>query len=72
MAEWLAMTNRLGLCVAFQVIDGRALNGKLWVFYGALTNVGYTIRVTDTATGAVRTYNNPRGTFASVGDTQAF
>jgi hypothetical protein len=42
------------------------------VFYGALSNVDYTLTVTDTTTGTVKTYHNPAGQFASVGDTQAF
>src|SRR5262249_4094140 len=58
--------------VVIKVLDGRGLNGKFWVFYGALSNVEYTLTVTDTATGAVKTYTNPSGQFASVGDTGAF
>jgi hypothetical protein len=30
------------------------------------------LKVTDTLTGKVRTYFNPAGTFASMGDTAAF
>jgi hypothetical protein len=45
---------------------------RFWLFYGALSNVEYTLTVTDTATGAVRTYHNPGGTFASVADVSAF
>jgi ELWxxDGT repeat protein len=55
-----------------KVIDGRALNGKFWVFYGALSDVQYTLTVTDTTTGATKTYTNPLGQFASVADTSAF
>ena len=55
-----------------KVLDGRALNNHFWVFYGALSNVQYTIHVTDTATGTTKTYTNPSGTLASVADTQAF
>jgi hypothetical protein len=55
-----------------KVIDGRGLNGHFWVFYGALSDVRYTLTVTDTATGAVKTYTNPAGQFASVADTSAF
>jgi hypothetical protein len=55
-----------------KVLDGRSINDHFWVFYGALSNVEYTIRVTDTATGATRTYTNPLGQFGSVGDTTAF
>ncbi|MFL6293237.1 MAG: hypothetical protein ACJ759_20270, partial [Thermoanaerobaculia bacterium] len=58
--------------LAIKVLDGRGLNGKFWVFYGALSNVEYTITVTDTQTGSVREYRNPSGRFASVGDTGAF
>ena len=57
--------------VLAKVLDGRGLNGKFWFFYGALSNVEYTLTLTDTATGAVKTYHNPAGTFASVGDTSA-
>jgi ELWxxDGT repeat protein len=55
-----------------KVIDGRAVNGKFWVFYGALSDVEYTLTVTDTATGTVKTYHNPAGRLASVADTSAF
>jgi ELWxxDGT repeat protein len=58
--------------VILKVLDARAVNGKFWVFYGALSNVEYTLRVTDTATGKVRTYTNPAGRFASAGDSDAF
>ncbi|HYL06366.1 MAG TPA: ELWxxDGT repeat protein [Thermoanaerobaculia bacterium] len=58
--------------LVLKVLDGRAVNGKFWVFYGALSDVQYTLTVTDTVTGAVRTYTNPSGRFASVGDTGAF
>lgn len=55
-----------------KVLDGRAINGNFWVFYGALSNVEFSIAVTDTLTGEVKTYRNPSGSFASVGDTSAF
>ena len=55
-----------------KILDGRALNGKYWVFYGALSNVEYTITVTDHQTGKVKTYHNPVGTMASRADTSAF
>jgi hypothetical protein len=55
-----------------KVVDGRAVNGKWWVFYGALSNVEYTVTVTDTQTGAVKTYFNPQGQLASFADTTAF
>lgn len=55
-----------------KVLDGQTFNGFYWVFYASLTNVEFTIRVTDMVTGAVQTYSNPLQNFASVGDTQAF
>jgi hypothetical protein len=55
-----------------KILDGRGANNHFWVFYGALTNVEYTLRITDTVTGNVKTYNNPPGRFASAGDTSAF
>jgi len=58
--------------LAVKVLDGRLLNHHFWVFYASLTNVAYTLTVTDTATGAVRVYKNPLGHFGSAGDTEAF
>lgn len=58
--------------VVLKVLDGTPVNGKHWVFYGALSSVEYTLRVTDTATGAVRNYTNRSGNLASVADTGAF
>ncbi|HSS77224.1 MAG TPA: ELWxxDGT repeat protein, partial [Thermoanaerobaculia bacterium] len=55
-----------------KVLDGRSLNDAFWVFYGALSNVEYTLTVTDTQTGLARRYLNPQGQFASVGDTAGF
>jgi ELWxxDGT repeat protein len=55
-----------------KVIDGRAVNGKFWVLFGALSNVAYTVTVQDTVSGKLRTYTNPAGQFASVADTAAF
>src|SRR6185312_3531593 len=69
-AFWFFDDSNLELMV--KVLDGRAINGKLWVFYGALSDVDYTITVTRPETGEVKTYHNPRGTLASRGDTQAF
>ncbi|MEM8961619.1 MAG: hypothetical protein AAGD38_09085 [Acidobacteriota bacterium] len=55
-----------------KVLDGRAINGRWWVFYGSLSNVAFQIRVEDLETGAVKTYENLQGSFASRGDTGAF
>jgi ELWxxDGT repeat protein len=58
--------------VVAKVIDGRAVNDKFWLFYGALSSVEYTLTVTDAQTGAVRMYTNASGNLASVADTGAF
>jgi ELWxxDGT repeat protein len=58
--------------VVAKVLDGRSLNNKFWVFYGALSSVEYTLTVTDTLTGDIKTYKNPSGRLASVADTSAF
>jgi hypothetical protein len=58
--------------LVIKVIDGRGLNSRFWVFFGALTNLEYTLKVTDTATGRVKNYRNPAGRIASVADTDAF
>jgi hypothetical protein len=63
-------SNNLELLV--KVVDGRAVNGRFWVFIGATSNVAYTVTVTDMSTSAVRTYTNPQGTLASTVDLQAF
>jgi ELWxxDGT repeat protein len=64
--------NATNVEVVLKVLDGQPVNGRFWVFYGALSNVEYTLTVTDTLTGHIRTYTNPSGRFASIGDTQAF
>jgi hypothetical protein len=59
--------------VALKVLDGCALGGHFWFFAGGLTDVQVTLLVTDTQTGATRTYHNPLGTaFAPIQDTSAF
>ncbi|MEM9556668.1 MAG: hypothetical protein AAGC60_20580 [Acidobacteriota bacterium] len=69
-AFWFFGPQNLEMMV--KVLDGRPVNGRFWVFFGSLSNVEFTLRVEDTATGAVKEYVNPLGTFASVGDVDAF
>jgi hypothetical protein len=55
-----------------KVLDACALNASFWIFYAAGTNVGFTLTVTDTQTGQMRTYRNSDGTSAPpVQDTSA-
>jgi hypothetical protein len=55
-----------------KIVDGRALNGAFWLLWGGMTNVGVTLRVTDTLQGLTRTYDNPLGDFPSMADVNAF
>ena len=56
-----------------KVIDGCNANDRFWVFAAATTNVEYTLRVTDTVTGVVKSYTNPLGRQApATTDTDAF
>jgi len=55
-----------------KVLDGRGINGHFWVFYGALSDVRYTITVNDKSDGRYRTYDNPQGALTSFADTSAF
>ncbi|MEM8929963.1 MAG: hypothetical protein AAGE94_02245 [Acidobacteriota bacterium] len=57
--------------VTVKVLDGLVLNGHFWVFQGSLSNVEYTLTVTDTTTGRVYSVTNPLGEFGSFGDTEA-
>lgn len=45
--------------VGVKVLDGRAINNRFWVYHGAMTNLQYTVKVTDTIKGTVRTYLRP-------------
>jgi len=58
--------------VFVKVLDGRAINGFFWVFYGGLTDLQYTITVKDFQTGLSRQYTKPAGSSAGGFDTQAF
>ncbi len=69
-AFWFFTPENVDLVI--KVVDGRAVNGKFWVFYGSLTNVQYTLTVTDTLTGAQKTYTNAQGENSSGADTSAF
>jgi len=69
-AFWFFQPSNIELVI--KVLDGRTVNGRFWVFCGALSDVGYTITITDTETGAQKTYTNPEGTLASRADTEAF
>jgi N-acetylglucosamine-6-sulfatase len=59
--------------ILVKVLDGCSFNGAKWFFASAGTNVGFTVTLTDTATGAQKVYTNPDLNPASpIQDTSAF
>ena len=69
-AFWFFNDSNIELVV--KILDARTVNRHFWVFYGALSHVEYVVTVTDTQTGAVKTYFNRQGQLASFADTRAF
>lgn len=55
-----------------KIVDGRVVNGRWWFFSGPLTNVQYTIAVTDTSTGVYNTYTNLYGQVTPFQDVSTF
>ena len=64
--------NQENIELAVKVLDGRGINGKFWLLYGALSDVEYEITVTDTVTGESKTYRNEAGSICGEVDTGAF
>jgi hypothetical protein len=59
--------------MVFKVLNACVLNHAYWFYAGGLTNVQVTITVTDTKTGAAKTYTNPQGkAFQPIQDSSAF
>jgi CSLREA domain-containing protein len=59
--------------VTVKLLDACSLNDRFWVFASGLTNVRVVLTVTDTETGAVKSYVNPLNrTFVTITDTSAF
>ncbi|MCY3590077.1 MAG: fibronectin type III domain-containing protein [Acidobacteria bacterium] len=57
--------------LAAKVLDGRALTGKYWFLYGGLSDVEYTITLTDTVTRESNRYVNEAGSLCGGIDTRA-
>lgn len=56
-----------------KVLDGCPVNDHWWVFYSGATAVGFDLTVTDTLTGARKTYSSPIGqATVALNDTAAF
>jgi hypothetical protein len=59
--------------VVIKVLNGCGFNSRYWTFAGGLTDVNVLMTVTDTQTGAIKTYTHPQGTpFQPIQDTSAF
>lgn len=59
--------------ILVKVLDACSNNNRYWVFAASATTLQYTLTVTDTQTGAVRSYFNPLGNpAAAITDTEAF
>jgi VWFA-related protein len=58
--------------LAIKMVDSRTVNAHVGVFSGALTDLDYSIFVTDSVTGDTRVYDNQQGEFRSFADDTAF
>jgi ELWxxDGT repeat protein len=67
---WFFEEGNLELTV--KVLDGRSINGAWWVYFGALSDVAYSVVVTDLESGAVKRYESRPGTICGQGDVSAF
>jgi hypothetical protein len=68
---WFFNADNIELVV--KVLNACGVNNRYWVFAAGLTNVRVDITVTDTQTGATKTYSNPLNTpFQPLQDTSAF
>lgn len=67
---WFFSPDSIDLIV--KIIDGTVVNDHVWVFYGALTDVIYDLKVTDTLTNQTKTYHNLASSICGRGDTAAF
>ena len=68
---WFFAASNIELVV--KVLDACSGFQHFWVFGGGLTDVQVRLTVEDTASGAVRIYDNAQGTaFPPLQDTQAF
>ncbi|MYA08392.1 MAG: leucine-rich repeat domain-containing protein [Holophagales bacterium] len=55
-----------------KILDGTGVNGRFWVYSGGLSDLEYTLSVTDRHTGVVKEYRNEAGGVCGQGDTDAF
>ena len=58
--------------VVVKMVDGRSLNGHFWLYVGGLTDLEYSLTVTDTLSGLTRRLENPPGTLCGQADIELF
>jgi PKD repeat protein len=58
--------------VIVKMVDATAIGQNYWVFYGCMTDLEYTLRVKENATGAVKTYTKDVGKPCGQFDTSGF
>lgn len=58
--------------LAVKMIDGTGVNGFFWFFFGGLTDVEYTVTVTDTVEGTSESYFSAAGDICGGLDVRAF
>ncbi len=58
--------------VVVRVQDTRPFANRFDIYYGGMTDVGYTVTVSDTQTGTTRTYSNPVGKVGGGVDRNSF
>jgi hypothetical protein len=58
--------------VFVKLLDGRAVNGKYWVFFGGLTDFEYTLTATDRTSSTQKSYRKDPYGFCGGADTSAF
>ena len=69
-AFWFFGPTNLELMV--KVLDGTSINGHFWLFFGGLSDVEYTVTVTEHSFGTQKVYRNRRGELASRADLELF
>lgn len=67
---WFFTEDNLELVV--KVLDATSFSNRFWVFYGGLTDVGYTITVEDLQRSRQKVYVKPPGNLDGHADTDAF
>jgi hypothetical protein len=58
--------------VFVKIVNATALDGHFWVFLGGLTDLEYSLSITDTLSGRTRIYRKPLSSTCGWNDTSAF